>query len=470
MNKVFKKVMASLLIVLMLFAFVPVMGLELVPQAAGSAVFSLNLSSETDNKVVLTVKLDSGSFAAVDFGVSYNSSKVKSCSNISASLPGGFAMTNPDTGLVSGASVDNVSAGTTIATYTFDKVPGKYVTKDDFSLKVTNCDAADTSKVSVSVKNNLPSVAANETTKPTTTKPTTTKPTTTKPTTTKPTTTKPTTTKPTTTKPTTTTTTKPTTTTTTTAATVTTSVTATNSASGNNSGACGASATWIFDETTGAILISGSGAMTDYVANEPEWITSYRADIKEATIRYGITHIGANSFRNCYNLETVHIASSVMTIGAGAFDGCHNLKNVYYEGSEEEFYAAFPQAESMFGNGNPQFIFNKNSAVVWDEFENLTTEAADEEETENEVKDAPKNTIIIVIVAAILLIGAVVIVVIVVANKKKNNQPKDEPEEQTWNQYNQYMDTLADQPENPVQEQVPEQKNVQNDDWDGIQF
>lgn len=464
MKTLFSKITAAILVVMMMFSIVPVMGLELSSQAAEKVTFSLNLAEETSTQVVLTVKLDSGSFGAVDFGVTYNSAKVKKCTKITGNtdiaLGGGVQQFYAPTGLGSIAVEPAYDkAGSVIATYTFEKNAGTNVTKDDFALKVSNCDDATGAKASVTVKNTLPTEQPTQkpTQKPTeSTKPTekpteSTKPTQkptepTKPTqkpTQKPTDpTKPTQ-KPT--KPTE----KPTSTTATTPTTVPSSTEATTVLAVSN-GKCGDNAEWYFDETTGTLVISGSGDMWDYSAVEPEWVTKHGIYIKEVTISYGITSIGAGSFKNCLNLETVYIPSSVVRIGAGAFDGCYNLKNVYYEGTEEDFRNLFPQAESIFGS-TANFNFDSSIVVDGNQYEDMT-DAENEPENPADKLNGNKKTLIIIIAVVALLI--VVVAVLLVLKSKKKKAPAKEQEVKAEEKPFQYLDQF---------QQYQDQNNDQND-------
>ena len=462
MKTLFSKITAAILVVMMMFSIVPVMGLELSSQAAEKVTFSLNLAEETSTQVVLTVKLDSGSFGAVDFGVTYNSAKVKKCTKITGNtdiaLGGGVQQFYAPTGLGSIAVEPAYDkAGSVIATYTFEKNAGTNVTKDDFALKVSNCDDATGAKASVTVKNTLPTEQPTQkpTQKPTeSTKPTE-KPTeSTKPTqkpTQKPTDpTKPTQ-KPT--KPTE----KPTSTTATTPTTVPSSTEATTVLAVSN-GKCGDNAEWYFDETTGTLVISGSGDMWDYSAVEPEWVTKHGIYIKEVTISYGITSIGAGSFKNCLNLETVYIPSSVVRIGAGAFDGCYNLKNVYYEGTEEDFRNLFPQAESIFGS-TANFNFDSSIVVDGNQYEDMT-DAENEPENPADKLNGNKKTLIIIIAVVALLI--VVVAVLLVLKSKKKKAPAKEQEVKAEEKPFQYQDPNQFQYVDPFQ-QYQNQNNDQND-------
>ena len=91
-------------------------------------------------------------------------------------------------------------------------------------------------------------------------------------------------------------------------------------------GSCGSDLTWSFAPATGALSISGTGAMTEYAnALEFPW-HSFRANIKYLTIEPGATTIRRNAFANCPGLTSVDIPVSVTEIGYRAFAYCENLK------------------------------------------------------------------------------------------------------------------------------------------------
>ena len=94
-------------------------------------------------------------------------------------------------------------------------------------------------------------------------------------------------------------------------------------------GSCGNSCTYSFDED-GTLIISGSGAMTNYkitdytsgkeLANTP-WY-AYRKIIKKVIIEDGITSIGNTAFFNFINLTEVNCPDTLTTIGEDAFRNC----------------------------------------------------------------------------------------------------------------------------------------------------
>ena len=83
-----------------------------------------------------------------------------------------------------------------------------------------------------------------------------------------------------------------------------------------------------FDETTGALTITGTGAISER-AFESSYFLQYDK-IKSVEIGKEITEIGASAFNNCKNIESVTFAagSKLTTIGDSAFNNCNSLKNI----------------------------------------------------------------------------------------------------------------------------------------------
>ena len=97
---------------------------------------------------------------------------------------------------------------------------------------------------------------------------------------------------------------------------------------------CGDNATWEFDETTGTLTISGSGAMYDYDMFYEEsgrkttpWF-SLRRKIKTVNVESGITKIGDYAFAHCGNLANVIISEGVTNIGECAFLNCQGFYDI----------------------------------------------------------------------------------------------------------------------------------------------
>ena len=88
-------------------------------------------------------------------------------------------------------------------------------------------------------------------------------------------------------------------------------------------GQCGKNLYWDYNESTQSLSITGSGDMYN---NRPWGL--FTADMKEAVLPHGITHIGDDAFTDCVNLKEITIPASVTSIGVNSFAGCRYLRNV----------------------------------------------------------------------------------------------------------------------------------------------
>jgi hypothetical protein len=89
---------------------------------------------------------------------------------------------------------------------------------------------------------------------------------------------------------------------------------------------------WTLDET-GALTISGAGAMKNYeyasdAVNSPWW--ERRAEIVSVRIAEGVTAVGDSAFYGCGALERVTFPESVTRIGEWAFADCARLDGVAF--------------------------------------------------------------------------------------------------------------------------------------------
>ncbi len=93
-------------------------------------------------------------------------------------------------------------------------------------------------------------------------------------------------------------------------------------------GTCGDNLTWSLDTSTGELIISGTGAMTDwYNYSYVPW-RNYSSSIKSVAIPDSVTSISSYAFHNCSSLESVTIPDSVTSIGNSAFYNCKKLESV----------------------------------------------------------------------------------------------------------------------------------------------
>lgn len=99
-------------------------------------------------------------------------------------------------------------------------------------------------------------------------------------------------------------------------------------AKADDSGMYGNNVTYTFEENTGTLIISGTGAMKDFTATAdcPWW--NYRDKILKLVINPGIEAIGAYSFMDYTNLTTIVFSDDIKSIGAYSFSGCFNIKDV----------------------------------------------------------------------------------------------------------------------------------------------
>ena len=91
--------------------------------------------------------------------------------------------------------------------------------------------------------------------------------------------------------------------------------------------------TWTFDDATGTLTVSGTGAMADsYTSGSQPWY-AYKDSITTVIVEKGVTTISPYAFYTFPAVETVKIAGSVTAIGQNAFYSCSNLTTVEYYGS-----------------------------------------------------------------------------------------------------------------------------------------
>ena len=94
------------------------------------------------------------------------------------------------------------------------------------------------------------------------------------------------------------------------------------------SGSCGNNVTWELNSDTNELVISGTGAMTDYTSSSNAPWYSYKDKITKITIEDRVTTIGNYAFYNCTSLTSITIPDSVTSIGDRAFYNCTRLTSI----------------------------------------------------------------------------------------------------------------------------------------------
>lgn len=111
-------------------------------------------------------------------------------------------------------------------------------------------------------------------------------------------------------------------------------------------GSCGTNTTWCLD-SAGHMVISGTGDMTNYYNLEDVPWYEYIEDIKALEIQDGVTSIGAMSFWDAINLQSVSIPDTVKVIYSDAFISTGLIELVIPKSVNEIKGSAFALCESL---------------------------------------------------------------------------------------------------------------------------
>lgn len=91
---------------------------------------------------------------------------------------------------------------------------------------------------------------------------------------------------------------------------------------------CGENLTWVFDDVSKTLTITGTGLMTNYSsASSVPWYT-YMSTIEAVVISDGVTNIGDYAFCGAAALASVSIPDGVESVGKYAFYQCSALVEV----------------------------------------------------------------------------------------------------------------------------------------------
>lgn len=112
-------------------------------------------------------------------------------------------------------------------------------------------------------------------------------------------------------------------------------------------GTLGENVSWSLDTGTGALTVTGSGAMGDYACEKnPLW--NYRSYIKSVTIVDTVNSVGRNVFRGCTNLVDIDLGCGITEIHESAFEACNRLEEIVIpDGVTFIGYGAFYGCDSL---------------------------------------------------------------------------------------------------------------------------
>lgn len=108
---------------------------------------------------------------------------------------------------------------------------------------------------------------------------------------------------------------------------------------------------WSYDTETRELVISGTGAMTDYsAASETPWY-SYAGLLRSVVIEDGITTVADYAFKGTALTEVV-LPYSLAEVSSTAFGDCYSLTTVTFTGTQEEWDAL----DVQFPDSTPEVI------------------------------------------------------------------------------------------------------------------
>ncbi len=129
------------------------------------------------------------------------------------------------------------------------------------------------------------------------------------------------------------------------------------------SGKCGYNLTWVLDESTGVLTISGTGDMFDYSIYGGPW-NEHKSNIKEVVINDGVTSIGQKAFIYHSNITNVTLPDSLEVIDESAFYYCSSLSDITIPDSVKSIGSgAFFACESLTGIRIPNGIKTINQGL-----------------------------------------------------------------------------------------------------------
>lgn len=119
-------------------------------------------------------------------------------------------------------------------------------------------------------------------------------------------------------------------------------------------GSCGENVSYTFNQSTGELIISGTGPMSDYPNNDSPF---QGLNEKKVVIESGVTTVGLNAFQGSPSLVKVELADSVTCLRSAAFDSCTNLAEITIPNSVTKIeYGAFAVCTSLTSISIPDSV------------------------------------------------------------------------------------------------------------------
>lgn len=101
------------------------------------------------------------------------------------------------------------------------------------------------------------------------------------------------------------------------------------------------------------LIISGSGAISDFTSDVPAPWGEYKDIVKQVVIENGITRIGDMSFYSFANLESISVPEGLISVGDSAFYNCSSLVAINFaSGVTEIGEYAFENCTSLMNVSN----------------------------------------------------------------------------------------------------------------------
>lgn len=135
------------------------------------------------------------------------------------------------------------------------------------------------------------------------------------------------------------------------------------------SGVLNAAINWKVNEFAGknginqyALVITGSGATSDYYSNSYLPWNSWKNKITSVVVESSVSAIGNYIFANMTNLESAQIASSVISLGDYAFYNCPNLSSIQVTESTQFFGKC--AIGGKYGETTWEYIPTQNKLII----------------------------------------------------------------------------------------------------------